>query len=73
MIKVRGMFKGIVVNQKIQKLVIKEKCSPMLDQARPCSSMLAHSFSTGSRIRKFYFKLTNRRHDLSEPSRLTNG
>jgi len=60
--KIREMFKANVVSLKIQKLVIKKKCSPML----------AHSFSTGPPIRKFYFKLANRRHGLSEPTRLTN-
>jgi len=29
------MFKANVVSLKIQQLVIKEKCSPILDHARP--------------------------------------
>jgi len=35
--KIRETFKANVVSLKIQKLVIKEKCSTMLAHARACS------------------------------------
>jgi len=41
--KIREMFKANVVSLKIQKLVIKERCSPMPENARLCSTMLAHA------------------------------